>query len=184
MDIRRPAAFFGAATAGLVLDQGAKAAVFGLLEGPGRPETYPLIPGALHITPVRNPGVAFGIEIFPMHMILAISVAAVAFLVWLYVRSRASSPALHLWAFAMLIAGAAGNAVDRVAWGKVLDFIDIRVWPVFNLADVYICAGVGLYLLPEALLSGRGKAGAGAGPAAAPSPPPGGSQGKPPGAGR
>ncbi len=182
MDIRRPVAFFAAAAAGLALDQCSKAVVFGLLDGIGRPETYPLIPGAFHITPVRNPGVAFGIEVFPIYLVIIISAAAVAFLIWLYLRCRASAPAIHLWAFAMLMAGAAGNAVDRLAWGKVLDFIDIRVWPVFNVADIYICVGVAMYLLPEALLSGRGKADAGAGAAAAP--PSEDKFGKPPGADR
>jgi signal peptidase II len=49
--------------------------------------------------------------------------------------------------FAMVLAGAIGNAMDRLVSGHVVDFIHIHFWPVFNLADILIVAGVGLLLL-------------------------------------
>ena len=44
------------------------------------------------------------------------------------------------------LGGAAGNLVDRLWRGAVVDFIDLRVWPVFNLADAAIVLGVGAFL--------------------------------------
>ena len=60
------------------------------------------------------------------------------------------------WALALILIGAVGNLIDRVALGYVRDFIDFRPelpivghWAVFNVADMCICAGVGLYLIGE-----------------------------------
>jgi lipoprotein signal peptidase len=50
-------------------------------------------------------------------------------------------------ALGVAVGGAAGNVFDRVARGRVVDFIDLGWWPVFNLADVAIVAGVGVTLL-------------------------------------
>ena len=47
---------------------------------------------------------------------------------------------------ALLLGGAAGNWLDRVRLGSVVDFFDFRIWPVFNIADIAIVLGVGLIL--------------------------------------
>ena len=47
----------------------------------------------------------------------------------------------------LVIAGALGNLYDRLRFGYVIDFLDLRVWPVFNVADTSICIGVFLVLL-------------------------------------
>jgi signal peptidase II len=61
---------------------------------------------------------------------------------------RRSDPAraLHV-GFALVVAGAAGNVIDRVMRGYVIDFIHVRLWPVFNVADVLIVAGAILLAL-------------------------------------
>ena len=46
------------------------------------------------------------------------------------------------WGAALLLGGAVGNLIDRIRVGRVIDFLDFRVWPVFNLADIGICVGV------------------------------------------
>jgi signal peptidase II len=55
--------------------------------------------------------------------------------------------------YVLVIAGALGNVVDRVRYGAVVDFLDFHVgahhWPAFNVADMMICAGVALLLLPQ-----------------------------------
>ena len=140
----------------LTLDQGTKYAVFGLLASPDKPETYPILPGVLHITPAKNPGVAFGLRLLPRPLVLAASMGAAAMMCWIYWRNRATVSMAQIWALALLIAGAVGNAADRLFVGEVLDFIDIRIWPVFNAADIYICVGVALYLLSELLPAARG----------------------------
>ena len=47
---------------------------------------------------------------------------------------------------AFLLGGAIGNLIDRIVLGKVVDFFDFIIWPIFNIADIAICIGVGLIL--------------------------------------
>lgn len=47
-------------------------------------------------------------------------------------------------AIGMLLGGALGNAIDRVRISGVVDFFDFRIWPIFNVADIFICVGVAL----------------------------------------
>jgi hypothetical protein len=45
-------------------------------------------------------------------------------------------------ALLLILSGAVANIIDRLIYGCIIDFIDLKIWPVFNLADVFICAGV------------------------------------------
>jgi signal peptidase II len=65
-----------------------------------------------------------------------------------WARTRAS-PVSHC-AYALIAAGAIGNAADRLLRGRVIDFIHLRFWPVFNVADVAVVAGVILLLWARA----------------------------------
>ncbi len=80
---------------------------------------------------------------------------SLAVLLGLGIRMK-STPALQRWALALILGGAAGNWIDRVRYGAVVDFLDFRIWPVFNVADSAITIGVGLYLL-HFLKNERGK---------------------------
>lgn len=62
-------------------------------------------------------------------------------------RWIAKAGRLYQWALGLIAGGAIGNLVDRMSYTRVIDFLDFRVWPVFNLADTFICIGVGLILL-------------------------------------
>jgi signal peptidase II len=105
------------------------------------------------LTLVHNPGGAFGL--LPEHSGAFIAVSAVV------VAALAALLLLGQWrplgrvGSALLLGGAAGNLVDRVRWGYVLDFLQVPGFPVFNAADVAIVVGAGL--LAVALLGG-GKA--------------------------
>ena len=105
-----------------------------------------LIPGIFHLTLVHNQGVAFGF--FRDHRILLLGVisASIAVLVFWARRAR-DLPELERAGLALILGGALGNWIDRMRWGAVVDFLDFRVWPVFNLADSAITVGVALYLL-------------------------------------
>jgi signal peptidase II len=95
---------------------------------------------------VQNSRGAFGL--FGTHPLLLAAIASAVlagFYVWY--RSNAGTTLTHV-AFACILGGAAGNILDRLRFGYVVDFIDVRVWPnVFNVADCAITAGVGLLLL-------------------------------------
>lgn len=129
----------------LALDQTSKAIALTHLD-PGR--SLAIIPGVFHLTLTYNSGGAFGLlhEFGDIIALLAASVSLVLLAVLLWKRPR--HPAMT--AGLMVIAGGAlGNLTDRVLpeRGAVVDFLDFRVWPVFNFADTAIVLGTGLVLL-------------------------------------
>ena len=114
---------------------------------------FPVLWGFARITHVRNPGAAFGI--FSTATIpVVVSVLVVA---WWVVANATGTVHKHGRPFeagsALVLGGAVGNLIDRVRVGYVVDFIDLRFWPVFNLADVAITAGA--LLLVYAWVLGR-----------------------------
>lgn len=122
----------------LVLDQMAKAFVR-LNFMPG--ETLPIIPHVFHITYVLNPGAAFGMLANARWFFVAAGVALIVLSAFAWPRLRREAPMLRYGALA-LVSGALGNLIDRIATGLVVDFFDLRIWPVFNIADIAICGGV------------------------------------------
>ncbi|MHB8174112.1 MAG: signal peptidase II [Nitrospirota bacterium] len=114
-------------------------------------ESFRVIKGFFDITLVHNAGAAFGIMAFApeslrLPFLLVSAVLAVALLLY-FAKKTESHETLTLVALAMVIGGAAGNIVDRIAFGYVIDFIDwhwgeFYHWPAFNLADSGITVGV------------------------------------------
>ncbi|MSR77258.1 MAG: signal peptidase II [Candidatus Omnitrophica bacterium] len=105
-----------------------------------------ILPGFFHFTLVYNKGIAFGL--FHNHeSLLLIAITASLFVLFLFSRHVMDLSLLTRWAFGLILGGALGNWIDRVHHGYVIDFLDFRVWPVFNVADTAISIGVGLYLL-------------------------------------
>ncbi len=108
-------------------------------------ESIPLVPQVLHFTYVLNPGAAFGIlENQRMFFIVAGIFILLAALL-LYPRLKRQNPWLRYGCIALL-GGAVGNLIDRIHNGLVVDFLDFRIWPVFNIADIAIVGGVGCML--------------------------------------
>ena len=115
-------------------------------------EGFPVLPGVFHITRVDNTGAAFGVFRGATAFLVVVSVVSVFFLLFYLVRKilREDSslvPGVTDWAWALVIGGALGNLYDRVRYGYVIDFLDFRIWPVFNVADICICVGVFLIIL-------------------------------------
>jgi signal peptidase II len=115
----------------------------------GQPPTV-LLRGALDLRYVENRDMAFSTLRSLSDDVkrpLAIGFAALGIpllAVWWFRRRAAPWP--ERLALALMLAGAAGNLLDRVFRGYVIDFIHVRYWPVFNVADVCITAGVILFL--------------------------------------
>ena len=126
----------------MVIDQGSKALARALVDRGDRVEVLPF----LHLENVRNEGVAFGLGgNISAVLIGATIVVLVGLLVFLAVRG---GEGWLVWLpAALLLGGALGNLADRVRDGAVTDFIDLPLWPTFNLADVAITVGVLLLLL-------------------------------------
>lgn len=107
--------------------------------------SIPVIANVFHITYVLNPGAAFGM--FRHKTGFFIGVAFLMLLAAGYFYRRIPSDAgLLKRATVLLAGGAAGNVLDRIQTGQVIDFFDFRIWPVFNVADCAIVLGVALML--------------------------------------
>ena len=136
----------------LALDLATKVLVVARLEG--RPPIR-LLGGALLLDVSRNPGAAFSFATGATWVFTVIAIVVIAVVAYTARRLRSVPWA---WALGLLVGGAAGNLVDRLfrspgpGRGAVVDFLDFRVWPVFNLADSGIVVG-GLLAV---LLSVRG----------------------------
>jgi signal peptidase II len=107
---------------------------------------YPLIKGILYITPTFNKGIAFGL--FRQHssvIFIIISLVTVFLIIYILSRRRPKSPLLKLALF-LILSGAIGNLIDRIIYGSVMDFIDFKIWPVFNVADSAVTIGACLLI--------------------------------------
>ena len=106
-----------------------------------------MLPGIFHLTLVENTGVAFGLF---RGQGLAVTLATLAVLGGLGASALRSRPQPGRWmhlGLGLILGGAAGNLIDRARLGAVVDFLDFRVWPVFNVADSCITAGAVLVAL-------------------------------------
>lgn len=109
-------------------------------------ESIPVLPNVFHFTLVFNRGVAFGL--FREHPEILLILISLSILVLLYVAHLSSSIKVSQQIiFGLIFGGAIGNWIDRLIHGAVIDFLDFRVWPVFNLADSAICVAVGIYVI-------------------------------------
>ncbi len=111
----------------------------------------------------RNPGISYGLfqteSVLGQWVLLLMKALAVA-LLWIWLRRAGSR--LTALSLGLIIGGAVGNAIDRLAYGWVADFVFFHIttaafrfsWYVFNLADVAIVAGV-IGLLYESLVGDR-----------------------------
>lgn len=131
------------AIATLALDQFTKWLVASNLEVNQSIAPIPALSGVLAITHVTNTGVAFGLfkEAGPFFIFVAVVVITV---IVLFLRQLPQEQWLVRLALGLQLGGAFGNLVDRVRLGYVVDFIDFKIWPVFNIADSAIVIGVAL----------------------------------------
>jgi signal peptidase II len=125
-------------------DQTSKALAVHALAGG---KVIPVVPGLFDLRLAHNTGAAFsmmaGLSVVAM-AIVQLAIVGVASAFWW--RMRGQGARAHV-AFGVLIAGALANVVDRIARGAVVDFMHLRHWPIFNVADIAIVVGaIGLAL--------------------------------------
>jgi signal peptidase II len=124
------------ALAVVAADQATKALVRANIDIGNRDGVFP----GVELVHVRNRGVAFGLFADGGFVLVAIGAACVvALLAFFATHSR--RPLVWL-PTGLLLGGAAGNLIDRLQQGYVTDFIDLPLWPAFNLADSAITIGV------------------------------------------
>jgi signal peptidase II len=99
------------------------------------------IVGPVTIHHVQNSGIAFGLFASATTAVIVLTSVALIWMLGFFARSGARHPVLPV-ALGLVAGGSVSNLVDRVRLGHVTDFLDVRFWPAFNLADSFIVVGV------------------------------------------
>ena len=131
------AALAAVAGAALAADQATKEIVTSTLALGSEVEVV----GPFSIHHVQNSGIAFGLFASATSLVIVLTAFALAWMLAFFARSGARHPVLPT-ALGLVIGGSLSNLVDRVRLGHVTDFLDVRFWPAFNLADSFIVVGV------------------------------------------
>ncbi len=126
----------------VILDQFSKYIV---VENMALGESIPIIEKVFHLTYILNPGAAFGMFAHNRLFFIAIAVIVIGIIIWAR-REILASPWEVKAGCGLFLGGAIGNLIDRARQGLVIDFFDFRIWPIFNIADIAICIGVGLII--------------------------------------
>lgn len=126
----------------VILDQFSKYIV---VENMSLGESIPIIEEVFHLTYILNPGAAFGMFAHNRLFFIAIAVVVIGIIIWAR-KEILASPWEVKAGCGLFLGGAIGNLIDRARQGLVIDFFDFRIWPVFNIADIAICIGVGLII--------------------------------------
>ncbi len=124
-------------------------------------DSFPLLPPVLSLTYVQNTGAAFGLFRGWQAAFILLSGLVVGWMLWELARPDTTSRVTR-WGCALVLGGAVGNLIDRLRLGYVIDFLDLHVWPVFNIADSAITIGVTL-LVVHAVFTSRGQGAGGGG---------------------
>ena len=116
----------------------------------------PIIQGFFHFTYVTNDGMAFGLS-FPggKQVLLFVTLILTGVIIWMLWKEKESHNLVR-YGLSFILAGAIGNMIDRVLYGKVVDFLDIMVgdfhWYIFNVADSAVTIGMILFILHTILI--------------------------------
>jgi len=117
-------------------------------------QTIAIIDNIFHLTYVPNYGAAFGILKNKTYFFIIISIIIIAGLLTFLLFIPRQRKILRI-ALILQIAGAVGNLIDRIRLGYVIDFLDFRIWPVFNIADTAIVIGAA-FLIYDVLFLNAG----------------------------
>ena len=129
---------FGVAGIVFLLDQLTKFLALTLLKPRS---SISVVPNVFHLSFVENTGIAFGLfQGYPGLWTLVITLSVLGLGVGAACFRK--QPDSRRLAFGLILGGAAGNWFDRIRLGHVVDFLDFRIWPVFNVADSFITIGV------------------------------------------
>jgi len=99
--------------------------------------------GPFSIRHVQNSGIAFGLFASRTALVVGITAVTVGLMLWFFARSGRRHPVLPV-ALGLVLGGSIANLIDRVRLGHVTDFLNLVLWPAFNLADTFIVVGVAI----------------------------------------
>lgn len=122
--------------------------------------SFPLWKDVLHLTYVENTGAAFGMLKDHRWVFLIISTVAIGGMIVYMFLNKTKHP-LETTSVAFIVGGGIGNMIDRLARGFVVDFVDVKCIPhwnyIFNVADIFVCVGCGLFILYVLLFEAKSK---------------------------
>ena len=119
-------------------------------------QSKPIIQDFFHLTYVTNEGMAFGLS-FPggKHILLVMTILLTGFIVGFLWKERNGHPFVK-YGLALILSGALGNLIDRLVYGKVVDFMDVMIgdfhWYIFNIADSSVTIGMALFIIHSMIL--------------------------------
>lgn len=102
-------------------------------------QSIPVVKGIFQLTLVFNRGAAFGMLKNQVPLFILTSLFAIVLICFNLKDNRYVR--LYRISLSLILAGAIGNLIDRIIFGHVIDFLDFRIWPVFNFADSAITVG-------------------------------------------
>jgi len=105
-----------------------------------------IIPGIIFISHVKNSGAAFGVFQNRTNILIIISVIAIILIIILKIKLNLDSIFYNI-SLGFILGGAIGNLIDRIIFGEVIDFLHLRYFAVFNVADSFICIGFGIVII-------------------------------------
>jgi len=117
-------------------------------------QSLPLIKGIFHLTLIHNRGAAFGILKNQTQLFIFTSLLAIILIFWNLRKNKYKTHSIYSISLSFVLAGALGNLIDRLKLGYVIDFLDFRIWPVFNIADSAI--SIGAMILGYSILRSKG----------------------------
>ncbi|MBQ2897772.1 MAG: signal peptidase II [Clostridia bacterium] len=108
-----------------------------------------VLDGIFNLTYVENTGIAFGMLKGMNYIIVPLSIVIVAVCTYLLVKTVKSGKKIMPLALNFIISGAVGNIIDKLSYGFVVDFLEFAFidFPVFNVADIFVCIGAVLLAL-------------------------------------
>ena len=104
-------------------------------------QSIPIIKNILHLTYITNTGSAFGL-FKGFNIIFIFFSIIVIFLIFYFLKEIKNEETMLQFSVGLLLSGTIGNLIDRIFHGAVTDFIDLRIWPVFNIADSAITISI------------------------------------------
>ena len=104
-------------------------------------QSIPVIQDVLHITYIRNRGVAWGAFEGMTVLTIVLPIVLIAGIIFILEWKKDKITPFLCWALVLVAGGGLSNQIDRIFMGSVTDMIDIRVWPVFNVADMAVVCG-------------------------------------------
>jgi signal peptidase II len=131
--------FFGIALLIVILDQLTKFLITSKLTFT---ESIPVIKNFFHLTLIKNFGIGFGLINMPAVRWILVTVTIIIIFAILYYYKKIPKNYLPVISTSLILGGAIGNLIDRILFGFVIDFIDFKFWPAFNIADSAITIGV------------------------------------------